>query len=142
MKKLVLLGLLVFITGCGSQATNVVQNGKEVNFEQLKKDAFGGREEKSNVIIKSEEELKSLYTEMQWNKMPNINFNKWNVVALFMGQMSSGGHGINVKTVTVEEQTATVHTFETTPDGGLAPAVMTAPYCVVVIPKTENVIVE
>lgn len=144
MKKIIVaIILLITIVGCGSQAVNnSASQGKEVTFDQLKKDAFGGREERSNVIIKSEEELKALYTEMNWNDMPDVNFNKWNVVALFMGQMSSGGHGIHVKSVTVDDGTATVHTIETNPEGGMAPAVMTAPYCVVIIPKTENVIVE
>ena len=142
MRKLLTLSLLLLIvTGCSINVLNNMRVSNAITFELLKQDAYGGRDAKSTVIITSQSQLQELYKELGWGSVPAVDFGKNNVVALFMGQKSTGGYSINVRKVTVEDDTATVEALETSPEG-MATMALTAPYCIVVIPKTANVVVK
>ena len=139
MRKLLTLGLLsMILTGCSINVLNNMRVSNAITFELLKQDAYGGRDAKSTAIITSQGQLQDLYKELGWSDIPSVDFSKNNVVALFMGQKRTGGYSINVRKVTVEDDTTTVEVTETSP-GGMATMALTAPYCIVVIPKTANV---
>lgn len=142
MKKVITFCLmLVIITSCSINVVNNVKVDAAVAFEILKQDSYGGRDQKSTVVIKSHDELVKLYKELGWTNIPTIDFSQNNVVALFMGQKNSGGYSIGVRKVTIEDNTAIINTVETKPEG-MATMALTAPYCIVVIAKTDKVVVE
>lgn len=142
MKKVITFCLiLVVLTGCSIKVVNNIKVDAAVAFEILKQDAYGGRDEKSTVVIKSHDELVKLYKELGWTNVPTVDFSQNNVVALFMGQKNTGGYSISVKKVTIEDNTAIINTLETKPEG-MATMALTAPYCIVVIAKTDKVVVE
>lgn len=142
MKKVITFSLLlVLLTGCSIKVVNNIKVDAAVAFEILKQDSYGGRESKSNVVIKSHDELVSLYKELGWTNVPTIDFSQNNVVAIFMGQKNSGGYSIGVRKVTIEDNTAIINVTESGPEG-MATMVLTAPYCIVVVPKTDKVVVE
>ena len=139
MRKLLTIGLLLLVlTSCSINVLNNMRVDNVISFELLKQDAYGGRDAKSTAIITSQGQLQELYKELGWSSAPAVDFSKNNVVALFMGQKRTGGYSINVRKVTVEDDTATVEVLETSPEG-MATMALTAPYCIVVIPKTANV---
>lgn len=142
MKKVITFALMfVILTGCSIKVANNIKVDAAVAFEILKQDAYGGRDKKSTVVVKSHSELAALYKELGWSNVPTIDFSQNNVVALFMGQKNSGGYSIGVRKVTVEDDTAILNVVETSPEG-TATMALTAPYCIVVIPKTDTVVVE
>lgn len=155
MKKLtatLFVCLAVVATGCNIGARGADgapgQPGKSAivsssDYEILKQDAYGGREEKSNEVINSQQKLESLCKELNITDIPKVDFKKRNVVALFMGQKSSGGFSIGIKDVVVKNEIATVLVNETKPQGGEnVTMALTAPYCIAAIPKTEKVVFE
>lgn len=138
MKRVIVYCLLAATMAACSGTKSA--SGKQVTFEQLKQSDFGGREEKSIAMITTTEDLAKLYSEMGWDAIPKVDFEKNNVVAIFMGQKNSGGFSISIESVTMEDGTLNIKTKETRPDG-MATAVMTAPYTIAVVPKTTKFVV-
>ena len=115
---------------------NTPQNGR---IEVLNQGGYGGRETAGNVVITSRQELVNLYSERNWDNVPDVDFTKSNVVALFMGQQSTGGHSISISNLTIEGNTAIVTVEKKYPDG-MATMALTQPYYVAAITKTEKVV--
>lgn len=142
MKKVITFCLmLMLLSSCSFKIVNNIQVDAAVAFEILKQDAYGGRDAKSNVVIKSREQLAALYKELGWSNVPTVDFSQNNVVAIFMGQKNTGGYSVSVRKVTIEDNTAIINTIETKPEG-MATMALTAPYCIVVVAKTDKVVVE
>lgn len=120
--------------GKPSKSVAMDKNG----FTILKKDSYGGWENRGNIVIKSQSGLTALYKELNSTDVPEVDFTKSNVVGLFMGQKSSGGYAIEIVSVIVNGDTAEVAVKETHPEG-IASMAMTQPYCIAAIPKTEKV---
>lgn len=148
MKKIVVLAVaIISITGCCSQKKSA--NGanspasaeavkKHAEFEVLKEGSFGGRKTASNIVISSRQELVSLYSELKWDDVPTVDFTKNNVVALFMGERPSGGYSIALDKLEINGNAAVVSVVTKQSDG-MAASVMTQPYYIAVITKTEKV---
>ncbi|RDI13366.1 protease complex subunit PrcB family protein [Flavobacterium sp. AG291] len=142
MKKVITFCLmLMLLSSCSFKIVNNIQVDAAVAFEILKQDAYGGRDAKSNVVVKSREQLAALYKELGWSNVPTVDFSQNNVVAIFMGQKNTGGYSVSVRKVTIEDNTAIINTIETKPEG-MATMALTAPYCIVVVAKTDKVVVE
>jgi len=142
MKKIITLSVLVLtFVSCHINVTNHIAVDNAITFEILKQDAYGGREKESTMVITSNEELKSLYKELGWSDVPQVDFGKNSVVALFMGQKNKGGYSIGVKSISINNDTATIKVMETEPTG-MSTMAITNPYCIVLIPKTNEVVVE
>jgi fructose-1,6-bisphosphatase len=142
MKRLLQLGLMmVLLSSCSINVLNNLNANVGTTFELLKEEAYGGRENESNVVLKSQSELDKLYADLNLGAAPKINFESNKVVALFMGQKSSGGYSISIRKITVDGDTTTVSVKRTLPEG-MATMALTAPYCIAIIPKTDKVVIE
>jgi hypothetical protein len=143
MKKLVNLALLlVIVTSCHIKIVNNI-NTPGISFKVLKEESYGGRENESHEVVTGKQGLDALYKELRLGTPPDVDFTKNNVVAIFMGQKNTGGYSISVKSITVDDNnTVTVKVRETRPDGGMVTTALTSPYCIAVIPKSKEVIVE
>lgn len=149
MKKLFVLSLAcISILSCCSQkkadnSTATEQASKTTKksgtIEVLKEGGYGGRETAGNVVITSRQELVNLYSELKWDNVPTVDFTKNNVVALFMGQQSSGGHSISISDLSIEGNTAIVTVKKKYPEG-IATSALTEPYYIAVITKTDKVV--
>lgn len=143
-KHLALLILILVFTGCNSKKTTTGPVGATTTragdsyFEVLKKSEYGGREAASETVIKTQAELNLLYKELSLGAAPVVDFSKKNVVAIFIGQKSTGGYSVGIKNVSVDGDTATVTLFHKAPDG-MATMVLTQPYCIAVVIKTPKI---
>lgn len=113
-----------------------------IAFEILKQETYGGPEQSGTTVVTSQQQLQELYNKLGWNDIPQIDFNKNNVVALFMGEKRTGGYSIGIKKVTIEGNTAIVTSIETKPQEGNVTMAITSPYCIALIPKTQKVMVK
>lgn len=149
MKNLIIVLALAALTGCCSKkntdaANTAEKQGTEVSaqaFEILKQETYGGRETESHEVITSQQQLNALYKELNQEATPAIDFSKRQIVALFMGQKTSGGYSIGVKSVAINGDTAIITVTKTSPEG-MATSALTQPYCLVSIAKTKNVMVK
>ena len=150
MKRLIILSVLAMsVMACCAKKENntaiaetaTAANKPASHFEHLKSGTQGGRERASNEVITSQSELDGLYNELKWGEAPMVDFAQKNVVALFMGQKSSGGYKIGIENLSVQGNKATVRISRTSPEG-MATSVMTQPYFVAAINKTDKVVFE
>lgn len=142
MKKILALGaLLLILAGCRINVVNNISADPAITFEILKQEEYGGRAKKSTVVVSSQQQLNELYKELGWNDVPVVDFSNSNVVAIFMGQKNTGGYSISIKKVAIENNTATIQVNTTAPEG-MATMALTAPYCIAVIPKTDEIVVK
>lgn len=148
MKKVMVLSLmcLSLLSCCSQKKTNKVSNDTMASksttqngrIEVLKEGGYGGRETAGNVVITSREELVNLYSELNWDNVPQVDFSKSNVVALFLGQQSSGGYSIGIEKLEINGNTAMVTVSKKSPEGIVTTA-LTQPYYIAAITKTEKV---
>lgn len=142
MKRILLSGLVaIMLTSCSINVLNNATISPGIAFEVLKQETYGGRETESHQVIYNQAQLNDLYKELGWTNVPNVDFTKNNVVALFMGQKNSGGYSISVRKVSVDGDTTIVYIKTTKPDG-MTTMALTAPYSITVIPKTSEVKIE
>jgi len=142
MKRILLSGLTaIMLTSCSINVLNNTNANLGIAFEVLKQDAYGGRDKESSIVVSSQPQLESLYKELGWSNIPTVDFNKNNVVALFMGRKNTGGYSISVRKIAVDGDTTTVYVKTTQPEG-MATMAITAPYSITIIPKTSEVIIE
>jgi hypothetical protein len=116
-----------------------MENTNDNSFTILKESAYGGREKESNEVVTNDKDFEKLTTELGINDAQKVDFDKNNVVALFMGQKRSGGYSITVQNVNVKDDTAEVLVVKHYPGGGAVTMALTNPYCIAVIPKTKKV---
>ncbi|WP_297333048.1 protease complex subunit PrcB family protein [Flavobacterium sp.] len=140
MKQLTLICLLaISLFGCNSK--KAATNGEE--FTILAQSGYGGRHTESHELVKNEQQFLALCKELNIETIPQVDFTKNNVVAVFMGQKRSGGYSITVEKVVIDGNTAQVLVKNTLPEqGAMVTMALTAPYCVAAIPKTDKVIVK
>lgn len=137
MKKIVALSfILLTVISCNCKKS--ASEGEK--FSILKESAYGGRHTESHELIKSEQAFKAIYKELNIQDVPEVDFDKNNVVVAFMGQKRSGGYSITIEKVTVKDNTALVLVKNTVPEPNTTVTMaLTAPYCMALIPKTDNV---
>lgn len=140
MKQLTLICLLaITLLSCNTKRT--ATNGEE--FTILAQNGYGGRDTESHELVKNEQQFLALCKELNIETIPQVDFTKNNVVAVFMGQKRSGGYSITVEKVVVDGNTAQVLVKNTLPEqGAMVTMALTAPYCVAAIPKTDKVTVK
>ena len=141
------LGILVF-TSCDNDDNSEFES-TEMNFTEIGKGAlYGSGQEgisQSNVIISNTNDWQNLISQM--NSVNNvsdnftetdINFNEFSVFAIFL-EVKSSGWEIETETVTENQNSISISTLETE----YATAVITQPFSIIKIPKTnKSIIVE
>lgn len=150
MKRLALLSILFLLVSCVTlqkgEDGKPGQPGKSAmanNYEILTESGYGGHETAFNEVITSQERLDELYRELNIESVPTVDFSDNNVVALFMGQKSSGGYSISIDNVKIENKTAFVKVKTTKPKAGEnVTMALTQPYCIATITKTDKVTFE
>lgn len=145
MKYLSLFLITLFFSNC--EGTKQVQeNNPNASFETIEQSAYGGKENQSYEIIRSQSELERELAglnleEVPMNKLKAIDFNSKIVLSLHSGTHNTGGFGIEVTNVETNGTTSYVTVNKTSPQPG-EPVTMalTNPYCIVVIDKNETII--
>jgi len=148
MHKLLGIVILLFALNCKS-SENKAKMTKEDIVLIGKGNLYGsGSEgiEKQNLIIKSPKKWKDLLNKMNAvNKVSDsfsetdIDFSEYTVIAVFDEIKNSGGHSLNLVIQETKDKFL-VEVLRKSPDG-IATSVMTQPYYIVKVPKSELLIV-
>lgn len=113
-----------------------------IAFETLFLSDMSNIDKPQNIIIQSQDKFKGLWEQMNKNdKLPEIDFEKYTVIAVFMGERSTGGYSIKITNIVENEKNIVVTINESDPDGDIAADVMTSPFHIVKIMKTNKEIV-
>lgn len=150
-KALVFIGLVLVALACGSTKQEITtQNrapGQPVDYKILLKDSYGGTDAPENRIITTQKELENAYAVI--NRMrrpgisvPEVDFTKKAVVAVFMGQQSSGGNSVEIEKVEETDKNITVHIKKSHPGkDDMTTMAITQPFVFVELPATDKEVI-
>ncbi len=133
MKKLVALLSVLVLFSCHSAKTP-----KAVTFQVLMDSAYKGKKKESFEIIDNHDDLKKLYQLIEDELVPNIDFAKSRVVALFMGEKNTGGYSIGIEEVRQEGNKVIVKVKKSYPEG-MTTMAFTQPYLIAKINTTKKI---
>ncbi|MCK6607584.1 protease stability complex PrcB-like protein [Flavobacterium aquaticum] len=139
------LPFLLLMLSCSSNAPKEVL---DTTYTIIFKSEMGGSEKAGHLLIQDNETyiqfIESLkLDESQYANFLKVDFKKKNVLVLYQGQKNSGGYTIDIESVSNNDNTIVVKKSEIGPKKGeMATTVMTAPYCVALIPKGNKLIIE
>lgn len=142
---------IVFVISCKSNKT--IQGNEKMRNESpvliSSGNLYGSGEEgieKQNLVITNDDDWNDLLKQMNSiNKVSSsfseteVDFSKYNVIAVFEDVKASGGYSIELDIHKTSEHTI-INIINNTPEG-LATSVMTQPYYIAKIPKTDMPIV-
>lgn len=149
IKTLILLSL-IFILGCNCKKTSTDMASKNVESVLIAKgNLYGsGAEglEKQNMIITNKNDWSALLSQLDSvNKVSqgftetDIDFTKYSIIAVFADVKGSGGHKIDVAITTTPDKKI-IKVNHIAPKG-IATSVMTQPYYIAKLPKSDLPIV-
>lgn len=141
MKKYILL-LTFFLMSC---ATNPK---KMIDYKILYSGQNGITDEVDYILIKNNQNYidvieKLNVEEDSYAELLNIDFSKNNICILLLGQRNTGGYSIEVESLKLTKGILYIKKKEISPaKGELVTMALTNPYCIIVIPKTKQIIVK
>ena len=156
----VLLPLTIALS-CGNSKEalkNESSKEKQVMQEQMSKDpeqdsqeftvilqeAYGGLESEENRVITNGKGLQEAYAIINRFRrpglpVPEIDFNKYIVVAIFLGERNTGGYSAEVSSISLDKNDLVVHVKENRPDPDKNHVTaICQPFCFIKIPKPED----
>ena len=139
LKKHGLRNIFIFLFSCGASSTKT--SAANSLYEVLTQSAYQGKENKSYEVIKDNASLEKLYAAINDPQIPKVDFSKSRIVALFLGQRTSGGYAIKVKNVSEKGNKIYVTVEETKPKpGDMVTMAITNPFTIVKINSTKEII--
>lgn len=145
MKNLVIAFTVILFAACNAGKDSKTKDNQadksaasSISYEILKQEEYGGREIEGNVVVKTQAELNSLYSQLGIGTAPVVDFSKQAVIALFMGQKNSGGYSIGIENVTDDGKSVTVTIKKKSPEG-MATMALSQPYCIASITTTKSI---
>jgi hypothetical protein len=136
MKNFLLLIVFALSTACVSTPVNE----QPVPFTTLARGSYCDVTKPQDHVIQSQAELNQI-----WNKLnlaeqniPALDFNQRTVLAIFMGEQSSGGYAIRIDRIVRTPAEIVVTVRQTVPPKNTpASLAQTQPYILVSIPRTD-----
>ena len=139
----------VFFTSCKSKQNNTTATmakttnvSKILPFTKLLSTSHSNFKERKLLIIKSAQELSTIYSTINMTRRPgynkpSINFNTHIVIGLFTGLKSTGGHSIKIDSIATNDKETIIYCSEINPTG-MATSIITHPCFLASIPKTNK----
>ncbi|NQY29574.1 MAG: protease complex subunit PrcB family protein [Flavobacteriaceae bacterium] len=139
--------LLTILIGCSSSKnvdTPAEKNNEntQLSFEVLVEDQIGGFVKEEIRIIKNRESLLEVYGYVNRIRkpgfsIPKVDFSKETIIAVFMGEKTTGGFSVTIENVKEENKKLIVKIKETKPGPkDMVTMAITQPFCFV---KINNV---
>lgn len=114
-------------------AFGVTGTGRRLEFQTLKKGNYSGHTSSGYYLINNLDEWTEVFEK---SPQPEIIFSKTTIIAVFMGQRSTGGFGIEIKEIIDIGFLVIVKVEKTGPgEGCMVPMVLTSPFHVVEVDK-------
>ena len=131
---------------CSSRINNKSKPMKQevIAFEIIAQDDFGGMTDSKFIAIKDQKALNEIYNIISEGRLPElkappIDFEKETVIALFLGEKTSGGYAITVgQILNIDDKINVAYKITAPKRGEMVTTVMTQPYCIIKIPKTSK----
>lgn len=95
-------------------------NVKDITFEVIREAYYGGYEEPKVLVIQNNEDYQTVMNKVYENldqrpNIPEIDFTKETLIAVFMGAKNTGGYSIHVEKIYGSSKSLTVNVKEISP---------------------------
>ncbi len=105
--------------------------------------AYSAQDAASRVVVRDTEGWKQLWQAMHGRRspmpeVPQVDFRKHMAIGVFMGTKPSGGYSVSITRVVQNEKTAVSVREQSPRPGDMVTMALTAPYHVVVVPRSEE----
>ena len=118
---------------------------EEMNLETLAQGAYSGLQGRNRLefVIKTQQEWSDFYRVLTNRNhpqppTPSVDFDKYTIVAAFMGEKNNGGYTTEITKVVKDGTGARIYVQESSPAGGRSTMALTQPYHVVKVPKLSG----
>jgi len=151
MQQFFLLILLVLLTySCGNTNQSQETTDMEHMIETLSKGTMGspmlpGQNGEHEILITNQEDFSTLWQQMHQGMgngeeiVPEIDFERYMVVGVVMGEMPSSGYSIRIDDIEQQEEHLNVNVLRTEPGPTcINLTVMTYPHHIIKVPATEQ----
>ncbi|MGE4346509.1 MAG: protease complex subunit PrcB family protein [Flavobacteriaceae bacterium] len=128
-----LITTIVLVYSCST-----AKSAKEVSYQILTDSAYQGKKQQSYEVIDNENNLKELYRTVKDNQIPDVDFSKSRIVALFMGEKNTGGYSIGIDEIKTEKEKVIIKVKKTYPEG-MATMAFSQPYMIAKINTTKKI---
>jgi hypothetical protein len=139
-----LIFLIVFPAfSCGTDSSEAKDVHKEPGFTSILKGFDSSLTTKEQYVIKNEEGFKKLWQDINAViELPEVDFSKEMVIAVFMGEKPTGGYGIEVTSVYEYRDKITVNVKEKEPGPDeIVTQALTYPYHIVTTKSIDKEVV-
>ncbi len=110
-----------------------------VNYTPIDKGSHSGIREAKQVAIKNQQEWSELTKKSDLSNLPNVNFQKKMVLAVFQGSKPTGGYSVKVADVCKTQSKTRVEIVSKKPGKNcVVTQALTTPYEMVIIPKIKQ----
>lgn len=141
MKKIYLIPAILLLISCHSMKdSSETKSVKSELFTLIYSAENHGREKEENCVINTDESYNALLKSVGSEVFPVINFDKSQVVALFMGTKSTGGYRISIDSVVEEDGKIIVYKKVENPSGGRVTTALTQPFVIAEIHSKKEII--
>jgi len=142
--KITSFTLLAILVSCTS-TKSLKQQVENINFKELLNETQGGFDTAKLLVITDKQGLLDVYNQVNKIRKPNfdipkLDYKKQCLLALFMGERSTGGYTISVDHILESPNKITVYIEEKNPEG-MTTMVISSPFCFVLIDKSDKEIV-
>ncbi len=135
-----ILSFAFIISGCSGEGGD----GKKLPMEVVINGTYSGVEVKREAVINNNEDYQKLMSEVynnldQMPRIPVVDFTKYTLIAVFIGPRNTGGYMVNIDSINDGNKSVSVSVVEETPGKNCnTMQVITRPYTIVKIPKTDK----
>jgi hypothetical protein len=127
---------VILVAGC--TASDEPTSKTLVEFEELATPGYNAPAEASRQVIRSQEQWQELWQDAD-REPPSIDFDQRSVIAVHMGEQSTGGYSIDVESVRSFDGNIVVDVREVSPGRDcIVTQALTRPYQMVSISATER----
>ena len=141
MKKLVVIPLSIFLFACHTMKKSSENNALNSDFYTvLYQSNYQGRDSEENVVLQNQEDLNTLFKSVGNDEIPQVDFSKNQVVALFLGTRNTGGYSIFIDRVEVDGAKLIVYKKEGLPKEGKVTTALTNPFIIAEIHSKKEIV--
>ena len=145
-KRLIVVSILVviLITVLGFYAFRVQNPTKQIEFQTIGEGGILEHKEPAYYVIRNKDEWADIWSQHKAKIIPEpsppkVNFSESIVIAVFMGEVNTGQHKIEIKEITDMGQFVLVKVEKTYPSyGRIVNPVLTQPYQIVKMDKIDK----
>lgn len=134
---------LILFTFIAFSCANSGSENVKISFEVIHEGSYSAIGDKRELIIYNDSQYRALMNDLYKNldqmpKIPDVDFKKNSLVAVFIGSRASGGYGVKIDSIIETSNKLIVNITETTPGKNcMVTDAITSPYVIVKITKTD-----